>query len=166
MSKEDWDNLDRKERSIIFLCLSDLVLLNIFGEGTTKKLWEKLGNLSYSKTLVNKLFLLNKIYRLRMADCDFVTKHLNYFNTLVHQVFYVNINMEEEDKCITLLCSLPNSWDNLVVSIGSTTQSTLNLDDLITSLLLEEIRRKSIKNHNTNSLLVTGHYKKWRNKST
>ena len=45
MSIEDWDKLDRKARSTIRLCLLDLVLLNVSGEDSTKKLWEKLGNL-------------------------------------------------------------------------------------------------------------------------
>ena len=57
MSSEDWDKLDRKARRMILLFLSDLVLLNVFGEDSTKKLWEKLGNLYQSKSLVNKLFL-------------------------------------------------------------------------------------------------------------
>ena len=55
-----------------------------------------------------------------MEDGEFVTKHLNSFNTLVSQLIYADINMEEENKCITLLCSLPDLWDNLVVVIGST----------------------------------------------
>ena len=31
MSKEDWDKLDRKARSMIHLCLSDSTLLNLYG---------------------------------------------------------------------------------------------------------------------------------------
>ena len=42
---EDWEKLDRKERSTIRLCLSYSVLLNISREDSAKKLWEKLGNL-------------------------------------------------------------------------------------------------------------------------
>jgi hypothetical protein len=57
MLKEDWKKLERKVRSTILLCLSDSVLLNVSGEDTAKKLWEKLGNLYQSKSLVNKLFL-------------------------------------------------------------------------------------------------------------
>ena len=45
MPPKDYDKLDRKVRSMIHLCLSDSVLLNVFGEESTKKLWEKLGNL-------------------------------------------------------------------------------------------------------------------------
>ena len=54
---EDWENLDRKARSTILLCLSDSVVLNVSGEDFAKNIWEKLGNLYQSKSLVNKLFL-------------------------------------------------------------------------------------------------------------
>jgi hypothetical protein len=156
MSKEDWDKLDRRVRSIIRLCLADSVLLNVLGESTAKELWDKLGNLYQSKSLVNKLFLQNKLYHIRMEDGDSVTKHLNAFNTLVSQLGSVNITIVEEDKCITLLCYFPNSWDNLVVAIGSTTKSTLKYEDVVASLLSEEMRRKSMDGHSTYALFVRG----------
>ena len=53
MSKEDWDKLDKKERTTICLCTSNLILFNVSGEHFAKKLWEKLGNLYQSKSLVN-----------------------------------------------------------------------------------------------------------------
>jgi hypothetical protein len=45
MLKEDWEKLDRRERSTIRLYMEDLVSLNVLGEYTTKELWEKLENL-------------------------------------------------------------------------------------------------------------------------
>jgi hypothetical protein len=57
ISTEDQTKLERKARSTIYNCLSDLVLLNVSGEITTKTLWDKLGNLYQSKSLVNELFL-------------------------------------------------------------------------------------------------------------
>ena len=75
MSKQDWDKLDRKVRSMICLCLSDSIFLNVSGEDTTKKLWEKLGNLYQSKSLVNKMFLEKKLYAIRMEDGDSMIEH-------------------------------------------------------------------------------------------
>ena len=49
--------------------------------------------------------------------------------------------MDEEERCQILLCSLPNSWDNLVMDIGSTS-FFLKMEDVVGSLLLEEMRRK------------------------
>jgi hypothetical protein len=134
MSKEDWEKLDIRARSTIRLCLTDSVLLNVLGESTEKEIWDKLGNLYQSNSLLNKLFLQKKLYHLRMEDGDSVTEHLNAFNTLVSQLVYVNIMIAEEDKCITLLFSFLDSWDNLVVAIGSTTQSTLKYEDVVLSL--------------------------------
>jgi hypothetical protein len=138
MSKENWENLDKREGSTIRIYLAYSVLLNVSGESIGKELWDKLGNLYQSKSLVKKLFLRNKLYHLRMEYGYSVTKHLNSFNTLVSQLVSINITIVEEDKCITLLCSLPDSWDNLVVEIGSTTQSTLKYEDVVSSLLFEE----------------------------
>eukprot|EP00253_Pinus_taeda_P027130 PITA_27130 len=52
------------------------------GEATAKALWDKLGTLYQSKSLVNKLFMRKKLYNLRMKDGDSVTEHLNAFNTM------------------------------------------------------------------------------------
>ena len=65
------------------MCVLDSVLLNVSGEAMAKDLWDKLGTLYQSKYLVNKLFLLKKLYNLRMKDGDLVTEHLNTFNIVV-----------------------------------------------------------------------------------
>jgi len=44
--------------------------------------------------------------------------------------------MDEEDHCMTLLCSLLDSWENLVMAIGSIVK-TLVLDEVVATLLLE-----------------------------
>jgi hypothetical protein len=150
------------------------VLLNVSGEYIAKELWDKLGNLYQSKSLVNKLFLRKKQYHLRTEDGDSVTEHLNAFNTLLSQFGYVNSTIAEEDKCITLLCSFLDSWDNLVIAIGSTTQSTLKYEDVVASLLSEEMRQKSMDGYNTDALIVRGNTQDknpgkplgWRYKST
>ena len=91
-----------------------------------------------------------------MEDGDSMIENLNGFNTLVSQIVSVNITIVEEDKCITFLCSFPDSWDNLVVEIGSTTQSTLKYEDVVASLLSEWMRWKSMDGHSTNTLFVRG----------
>jgi hypothetical protein len=58
---------------------------------------------------------------------------------VVSQLVSVDIKISYEDKCIILLCSLPDSWDILVVAIGSNT-TALNFDEVFSSLLSEEMR--------------------------
>ena len=132
------------------------MLLNVSGEDSAVKLWEKLGSLCQSKSLVNKLFLQKKLFHLRMDENDTVIEHLNVYNTPVSQITYIGIKMDEEDKCITLLCSLSDPWDNLIVAIGSSRQATLKFDEIVSSLLSEEMRWKTMDNNSMDSLSVRG----------
>eukprot|EP00253_Pinus_taeda_P016635 PITA_16635 len=115
------------------------------GEATAKALWDKLGTLYQSKSLVNKSFLWKKLHNLRMKDGDSVTEHLNVFNTVVSQLSSVDIKISDEDKCISLLCSLPGSWDSLVIAIGSNA-TALQFDEIVSALLTKEMRRKNMDN--------------------
>jgi hypothetical protein len=49
------------------------------------------------------------------------------------------------------------SWDNLVVSIGSTTKSTLKFEDVVSSLLYKEMRSKSMEGFSKDALFVRDH---------
>jgi hypothetical protein len=110
------------------------VLLNVSGEDSIKKIWDKLGKLYQSKSLVNKLFLRKKLYLLRMSEDIFLYENLNAFNTIISQLSSVDIEITEENKCIRLLCSFPNSWDSLVMDIGSNS-TTLALEYVVAYLL-------------------------------
>jgi hypothetical protein len=133
-SINDKKMLDQKAKSTIQLCLSDLVLLNVSRESIAKELWDKLGKSYQSKSLVNKLFPCKKLYNLRMRDGDSVIEHMNAFNTMVTQLLSIEIKISYEDKCVNLLCSLPDLWDSLIVAIGSN-KTTLGFDDVVSSFL-------------------------------
>ena len=53
-----------------------------------------------------------------MKEGTSITDHLNAFNTLLVQLENIEVKFESEDKVITLLCSLPESWDHIVTSIS------------------------------------------------
>eukprot|EP00253_Pinus_taeda_P026967 PITA_26967 len=122
------------------------------GEATTKALWDKLGTLYQSKSLVYKLFLQKKLYNLRMNDGDSVSEHLNAFNTVGSQLASVDIKISNEDKCISLLCSLPNLWDNVIGSNAT----TLQFDEIVSALLKEEMRWKNMESQNDDAFSVRG----------
>jgi hypothetical protein len=131
------------------------MLMNVSEEVTTKDLWDKLGKLYQSKSLVNKLFMRKKFYNMRMRDGHLVAEHLNTFNVVESQLVSVEIKISDEDKCISLMHSLLDLWDSMVVTIGSNTTS-LKFDEVVSSLLSEEMRQKNMEGHNTDTLFARG----------
>lgn len=107
-----------------------------------KDLWKKLGDVYEANSLVSKLFLRKNMYSLKMEDGGSIVDHLNAFNMIVARVGYASDKIEEEDHCMLLLCSLPDSWDHLIMAIRSTTIKFM-IDEVVASLLFEEMRRKS-----------------------
>jgi hypothetical protein len=96
-----------------------------------------------------------KLYNLRMRYGGSVAEHLNAFNTVVSQLVFIEIKISDEDKCISLLCFLLDSWDSLVVSIGSNT-TVLKFDEVVSSFLSEEMRRKNMEGHRTYAFFARG----------
>ena len=68
--------------------------------------------------------------------------HLNAFNMVFAQLTSINLSICEEECCMLLWCLLPDSWDHLVMAIGSTT-TQLKMDEVVIARLSEEMQRKS-----------------------
>jgi hypothetical protein len=66
----------------------------------------------------------------------------------------MEVKFKDEDKVITLLCSFPESWDNVVTSISFSSTKVLDYDSVVGALLAEEMRRKSSKETSTSEAMV------------
>eukprot|EP00253_Pinus_taeda_P012633 PITA_12633 len=55
----------------------------------------------------------------------------------------MEVKIQEEDKALTLLCSLSESWDHFVTSISLSTANSLKFESVVGALLSKEVRRKS-----------------------
>jgi hypothetical protein len=145
IKEREWEDLYSKALSTIHLCLADEVMFNIVGEDTTSDVWSKLESLYMTKSLTNIIYLKRQLYILWMKEGTKVVGHLNTFNTLIVQLISMKVKFEDEDKAITLLCSLPESWYNLVTSISFSSAYVLDYDSIVGAFLVEEMRRKSSK---------------------
>ncbi|KAK3007788.1 hypothetical protein RJ639_014165 [Escallonia herrerae] len=80
-----------------------------------------------------------------MSENSFVVDHLNDFNDVTNQLESVCINFDDEIRALLFLCSLPDSWNNLVTTVSNSTISrTLTLNDVVSSVMNDEMRRKAI----------------------
>ena len=78
----EWNILDRKALGTVRLCLAASVAFNISKETTTEGLMQKLAKL-YEKPLAsNRVFLMKRLFNMKMSEGGSVADHLNYFNTV------------------------------------------------------------------------------------
>jgi len=141
LSKEERANMEDKAHSAIQLCLADSVLREVADEETAKGLWDKLEGLYMKKSLTNRLYLKQRLYTLKMHEGTTVNDHLDSFNKIIMDLKNIDIDVDDEDQALILLCSLPVSFDSFVNSMlyGN---DTLSLADVKASLNSKELRSK------------------------
>lgn len=101
--------LDRKTLGTIWLCLASSVLFNVSKENTTKYLMDALEKLYEKPFASNKIFLMKKLFNIKMSENSSVADHLIDFNTIVNMLASVTIEFDEEVRALLVLCSLPES---------------------------------------------------------
>jgi len=67
--------------------------------------------------------------------------HLKFFNKIIRELLPVDVKIDEEDKTLILLSSLPQSYDDIVTTILYG-KETLILKDVTSTLLSNEIRKR------------------------
>ena len=107
------------------------------------EMWQKLSGLYERKNALNKTSLMRKIGRLKYRDGESIVVHFNTFMGLVNQLASAKFPLDDAMLALLLLCTLPDTWENLVVSlITSFQEENLSLQVLKTSILNEETRKK------------------------
>eukprot|EP00253_Pinus_taeda_P032728 PITA_32728 len=127
MTDEEWNLLDRKALGTIRLCLAVSVAFNISKETTTEGLIKALEKLYEKPSASNKL---------RVSYCS------------------LGVNFDDEVRAMLFLCSLPESWNGLVMAISNSMSgsSTLKFDDVVGAILNKEMRWKSSSETSGNAL--------------
>jgi hypothetical protein len=145
MKDEEWEILDRKALGMIRLSLAASVAFNISKEKTMKGLMEALAKLYEKPSVSNKVFLMKRLFNMKMSEGGSVADHLNEFNMVTNQLSSVKVDFDDEVRALLILCSLPESWNGLVMAVSNSLSgsNTLKFDDVVGVILSEEMRRKS-----------------------
>ena len=98
---------------------------------------------------------MKRLFNMKMEEGGSVANHLNEFNTVTSQLSSMGINFDEEIKALLILCSLPESWNGLVMVVSNyvSGSSTLKYDDVIGVILSEETCRKTSVGSTSGSVL-------------
>ena len=77
MSDAEWEVLDRKALGTVRLSLSKSVTFNISKEKTTKDVMDALSRMYEKPSASNKVFLMRKLFNMKMVEGRVVAEHLN-----------------------------------------------------------------------------------------
>jgi hypothetical protein len=64
------------------------------------KLYEK-------PSMSNKVFLMKRLFNMKMSEGGYVEYHLNEFNTVTNQLSFVKVDFDDEVRALLILCSFP-----------------------------------------------------------
>lgn len=141
MTDDQWEELEARCVSTIRHCIADNIINNVMDEDSAPALWEKLEKLYIAKSLTNKLHLKRKLYKLKMDEGGNLMDHMNVFNGYLDQLRKVDVKVEEEDKALLLLTSLPDSYENLVTTLLHG-KDTVSLEQVQASLVSYDTQKK------------------------
>ena len=93
------------------------------------------------KGLAHKLFLRRKFFTLQMAEGEDMMQHIQRVLTMAEQLEAIGAKVSEEDQVMTLLCSPPESYGNLIIALESRADS-LSMEFVTARLMHEQEKRK------------------------
>ena len=126
-------------------CVDISVLQHVASDTNAVELWHKPSTLYERKNALNKTSLMRKIVRLKYVDGESIVEHISTFMGLVNQLASAKFPLEDAMQATLLLCTLPDSWENLIVTLStSCKEDNLSFQVVKTSILNEETKERSL----------------------
>ena len=97
MSMEDFEEMDLKARFMIHLCLSNSVLSE-----ARVIIHDKIGG--------KRLLVRRKLHSLHLEEGSSLKSHKDEFDLIVMDLCNLDVNFDDEDLAMKLLCSLPKEY--------------------------------------------------------
>ena len=134
-----------KARSSLILSLGDKVLVEVIKEKTAKGVWDKLESLYHVKSSASKMHLKQKLFSFKMRADRSIIDQLDEFNKLCMDIESLEGKVEDNDKAVILLSSLPKSYEHFIDAIVMTKPDDLTAAD-VEKALRNKMDQKNVGN--------------------
>ena len=137
--------LARRDRALATIVLTvEPSLLYLLGEPEDPSaVWQKLQDQFQKKTWANKLALRRRLHSLQLKDGESVQDHIKCMTELFNELAIVGDTIEEEDRVVYLLASLPDSFNTLVTALEANEE--VPKMEVVTERLLHTERKQRDK---------------------
>ena len=133
--------LERKEKALanIVLHVHESLLYLLGDPQDPVAVWKKLSDQFQKKSWANKLALRRKLHSLKLKDDGSVQQHIKSLMEVFQELSIIGDVVEEEDRVVHLLASLPKSYSMLVTALEANTD--VPQLETVTERLLHEERK-------------------------
>jgi hypothetical protein len=154
MEADKWEELDLRAANAIRLCLAKNVFANVQNLSSAKEFCERLEGLYQAKDISNRLLLKEQFHNLRMGEGTKIYDHLSTLNNIVSELESIKVKIDDEDKALRLILSLPPSYVHLKPALMYEKEN-LSFEEVVTKIISEERRMKNDESTSSNSMLLT-----------
>src|ERR1700761_6067985 len=151
-----WEQKDRQALSQIRLRVSDDPLVYITDAITSAAAWKTLSDTYQPKGVIAIVLLRRQLSRLHCEDGGDIEEHIRALTNLHSKLAAQGTKLSEEEYSITLLTSLPDSWDSFTSGID--TASLTDSKKLVARILKQDRCRKA-KPYSDEVVLLAHHQK-------
>ena len=162
MTAKEKSDIDEKAYHLIILALGDKALREFSEETTAKGVWNKLEQLYMQNSLSNRLYLKDRLYGFKMQEDRSIADNLDDFAKIVLEMSNIGIKVDDEDKAVLVLKSLPGLYSNFKETMKYG-RKTLTLEEVQSALRSKELELKK-KGSNGEGLSIRGRSDKRNNK--
>jgi len=106
-TEEDWDKMNRTACGLIRSCLTQDIKYHVLYETSARQLWEILKKKYLTKSIESRLQLKRRLYHFQMKRGISIDEHMNSYTKLLTDLVNVDVKIDEENKRVILLNSLP-----------------------------------------------------------
>ena len=103
-----------------------------------------------SKDLTSKMHMKMKLFTLKMEEDGSVLNHISVFKEIIADLVSMEVEYEDEDLCLLLLCSLPSSFasfhDTILLS-----RDELTISDVFEALQSREKMKGMVRSDGSSS---------------
>ena len=122
-----------------------------------KELCDNLEAKYMKKSVENKLYLKKKLFGFDYKEGILMAEHLDDFNKIITDFLNLDVKIDDENKALLLLNSLPESYEFLVTILlhGIT---NIDFEDVSNALVNNEMRKKENETYQSSSSnVLTAH---------